>query len=191
MTGKEELFLGLVRPHWRQLHAVARQYGKSAPDAEDLVQEALLRAWRNFEPTREGSYRPGWLFVILRNVAKEWRRSAAAKLRIRSMAEVELTELLASDPGEVFATLPAMTEKEFREFLDDQVAAAFDALPEPHREVLVLSVAGGLAYREIAEVLECPMGTVMSRISRARRMLREALSRTAGTVKPVPQEGQP
>jgi RNA polymerase sigma-70 factor (ECF subfamily) len=69
-----------------------------------------------------------------------------------------------------------MDEARFREFLDDTIVAAFDKLPPAFREVVVLSVAGGLNYREIAEVLDRPVGTVMSGMARARRALREALA---------------
>ncbi|GJQ25984.1 MAG: hypothetical protein HBSAPP02_10160 [Phycisphaerae bacterium] len=74
-----------------------------------------------------------------------------------------------------------MDESQFREFLDDRVAAALDTLEPPYREVVVLSVAGGLNYREIGDVLECPIGTVMSRMARARRALREQLADYAAT----------
>ena len=72
-----------------------------------------------------------------------------------------------------------MDERQFREFLDDKIAAALSALDPPFREVIVLSVAGGLSYREIAQVLDCPVGTVMSRMARARRTLRERLAQCA------------
>lgn len=176
MNGGEQLFLSLLRPRWQRLHAVARHYTRSDQDAQDLVQEALMRAWRNFSPSAGKVYEAGWLFTILRNVAREWQRSAASKVRLTLMPDTQLTEMLASDPGEPLAQLPALSEQAFRQFLDDHTVAAFDALPAAYREVLVLSVAGGLEYHEIADVLECPIGTVMSRIARARRMLRESLS---------------
>ena len=64
-----------------------------------------------------------------------------------------------------------MSEEQFREFLDDKIAAALDALDPPFREVIILSVAGDLTYKEVAAVLDCPVGTVMSRMARARRTL--------------------
>ncbi len=172
----KQLFLELVRPSWQRLNAVAKQYARSSHDAQDLVQETLLRAWRSFAPTAEKSYRPAWLFVIMRNIALEWRRSSASKIRLNLSLEVELTELLAPDPGEALPPLSAMPEQQFRQFLEDHVAAALDALEPRYREVLILSVAGDLSYREIAEILDCPVGTVMSRIGRARTFLRQRLS---------------
>lgn len=171
-----EAFLNFARPHWRRLHAAARQYVGGPSDAEDLVQEVLLRAWRNFTPTDATLYRRAWLFAIMRNVVLEWRRSAGRRIRINPATDVELTEPASADPGEPLCQLPAMDELRFREFLDDRVAAALDALDDPFREVLVLSVAAELNYREIAKLIDCPVGTVMSRMARARRMLRERLA---------------
>lgn len=171
-----EAFLRFVRPQWRRLHVTARQYAWREADARDLVQEVLLRAWRSFSPTDESAYRRAWLLVIMRNVALEWRRTARRRIRIAPVKDAELTELASPDSSEPFCPLPAMDEQQFREYLDDRIVAALDALEAPFREVLILSVAGDLNYREIAEVLDCPIGTVMSRMARARRMLRERLA---------------
>lgn len=179
MNSSTEAFLNFVRPHWRRLHVAARQYVPRAGDAHDLVQEVLLRAWRGFTPTDESAYRRAWLFVIMRNVILEWRRTARRRIRITPVTDTELTELASSDPSEPFSPLPAMDEQQFREFLDDRIVAALDSLDAAFREVIVLSVAGDLNYREIAEVLDCPVGTVMSRMARARRILRERLAEYA------------
>lgn len=185
-----EAFISFVRPHWRRLHGIARQYMRQDTDARDLVQETLLRAWRNFSLTEERTYRRGWLFVILRNVALEWQRTAERKVKLVLSAESELTQLAPDDPSEPLAALPAMSEEQFREFLDERIAKAFGALDAPFREVVFLSVAGGLSYREIAEVLDCPVGTVMSRMGRARRLLRDRLAAFAGTPRRT-REGRP
>lgn len=180
MDHASQEFLNYVRPHWRRLHLIARQYVALA-DAPDLVQETLLRAWRNFSPAGDRVYQRAWLLVILRNVVLEWQRTARRRIRLTVVSDTELTEVASSDPGELLAAIPAMNEAQFRELLDDRLAAALDALEPVYREVLVLSVAGDLSYREIAEVLGCPVGTVMSRMGRARRFLRERLAEYAGT----------
>ncbi|MCH8241923.1 MAG: sigma-70 family RNA polymerase sigma factor, partial [Planctomycetes bacterium] len=77
---------------------------------------------------------------------------------------------------EPFSPLPSFDECRFREFLDDRLVEALDRLEPAFREIVMLSAAGDLSYREIAQVLDCPVGTVMSRMARARRSLREALS---------------
>lgn len=168
--------MAFVSPHAQRLHALARQYGRTPEDAADLLQETLLRAWRNFSPTHETVYRRAWLVVILRNIAAEWHRTARRRIRLELVGEAELTEMSAAGLSEPFSSFPSLDEDRFREFLDDRLVAALDGLEPAHREVIVLSVAGGLSYREIGEVLDCPLGTVMSRMARARRALRERLS---------------
>ena len=178
-------FLRYVRPHWKPLYAVARRYADDQECARDLVQETLLRAWRAFSPAEAGAYRPSWLFVIMRNIALDWQRAAQRRIKLVLSSHAELTELAPDDPIGPFAPLPAMSEARFREFLDDKVAAALDALDSPFREVIILSVAGDLTYQEVAAVLDCPVGTVMSRMARARRTLRERLSQFAGSISPI------
>lgn len=176
MNSLAEAFEAFVTSHLQRLSALARQYAQTPADAVDLVQETLLRAWRDFSPAQEAAYRRGWLVVILRNIAVDWSRAERRRIRVVPLDEAELTEVISTDSSEPFATLPAMNEEQFREFLDDRLASALDALPPVFREVIVLSVAADLNYREIGEVLDCPIGTVMSRMGRARRLLREQLA---------------
>ena len=169
-------FLSHVRPHWGGLHRVAGRYAGGEVDARDLVQETLLRAWRSYNPGEERSYNRAWLFVIMRSVVVDWQRTARRRINLVVGTDTELTDLAPADLTEPFSPLPSFDEDRFREFLDDHVVRALDRLEPAFREVVVLSVAGDLSYREIAEVLDCPVGTVMSRMARARRTLREALS---------------
>lgn len=179
MTEAAECFSRFVRPYWRRLHLVARGYASCKEDAQDLVQETLMRAWENYCPFGEEGYREGWLFVILRRIAAEWARASRRRIALLPMDHDELTELESSDLTEPFEGLPVVTEHAFREFLDDRIAAGFDELEPLHREVILLVVAGDLNYREVAEVLDCPIGTVMSRMARARRALRQRLGQHA------------
>ncbi len=176
MIEVEAAFLRFVRPCWRRLHLVARHYAASADDARDLVQETLLRAWAAFSPSEERAYREGWLFVIQRNLAAEWARQARRRIKLVPVEQNELTELAGTELSEPFESLPSTTEDQFRELLDQKVVEAFDSLEPSYREVVLLSVAAELSYREIAEVLACPLGTVMSRMGRARRDLRQKLA---------------
>lgn len=176
MNAMTDEFLRYVRPHWKQIHLVARRYTACAEDARDLAQETLLRAWRSFSTTEERNYSRAWLFVIMRNTVIDWHRAASRRINIVPASDLELTELEPADLTEAFAPLPSMDEQRFREFLDDRIVSALETLDPQFREVIVLSVAGDLNYREIAEALDCPMGTVMSRIARARRALRENLA---------------
>ncbi len=176
MALRAEEFLQFARPHWKRLHVVAHRYVTGSEDAHDLVQETLLRAWRSFSPGEERSYRRAWLFVIMRSVVIDWQRASGRRVKLVPTPDSELTEFAPADLTEPFAPLPTMDEARFREFLDDRIVAALDALDSSFREALILSVAGGLTYREVAEVLDCPVGTVMSRVARARRELRENLT---------------
>ncbi len=179
MTEAERIFARLIRLYWQHLHLVAGRYANTREDGEDLVQEALLRAWKSFKPNEEHKYRGGWLFVILRSVAIDWARSKRTRIRLVPLDEHELTELFESDLSESLTPLPSLTEERFREFIDDRIASALDELEPIHREVIMLSVIGDLNYREIADVLNCPVGTVMSRMARARRALRGRLAEFA------------
>lgn len=169
-------FLRQVRPLWGRLQAVARKYCARREDAGDLVQETLLRAWRAFSPVEGPMHPRAWLFAIMRNIVIDWHRAASRQVTIAPTDYEELTELAGAEPGEPLAPLSSMNEEQFREFLDVGLARALDALEAPFREVVILSVAADLNYREIAEVLDCPVGTVMSRMARARRALREHLA---------------
>jgi len=169
-------FLRQFRPLWGRLRAVAGEYCARREDVGDLVQETLLRAWRAFSPVEGPTHPRAWLFAIMRNVAIDWHRAASRQVSIAPTDYEELTELAGTEPGEPFAPLSAMNEEQFREFLDASVTRALDALEAPFREVVILSIAADMNYREIAEVLDCPVGTVMSRMARARRALRERLA---------------
>lgn len=176
MSETAAAFAGHVRHHWSKLHTVAHHYVAQESDASDLVQETLLRAWKHFSSTQQAVVTAAWLFVIMRNVALEWQDFARRRLKLTLLPVSQLTEVAGFEEDDAFASLPALSEEAFREFLDERIAAAVDALEAPYREVLILSVAGDLRYREIAEVLDCPIGTVMSRMARARRALRERLA---------------
>jgi RNA polymerase sigma-70 factor (ECF subfamily) len=176
MTEAETVFLRFVRLYWQRLHLVAQRFASTDVDAEDLVQEALLRAWKSFKPAEEHKYRGGWLFAILRSVAIDWARSRKGRIKLVPSDQHELTERFESEFSNPLTPLPPLTEDRFREFIDDKVASALDALEPMHREVVLLSVIGDLSYRDIADVLDCPVGTVMSRMARARRALRDRLA---------------
>ncbi|MFQ5462620.1 MAG: RNA polymerase sigma factor [Phycisphaerae bacterium] len=176
MPESTDAFLSLVRPYWQRLHAVAQRYAANDHDARDLVQEALMRAWKGFNPSDDRVYHAGWLFVILCHVAAEWGRARSRRIRLIPVDRDELTELAPNEPSEPYAPFPSFQDEQFREFLDDRIVAAVESLDPVFQEVLLLSVGGDLTYREVAEVLDCPLGTVMSRMGRARRALRERLA---------------
>ncbi|HEX5385542.1 MAG TPA: sigma-70 family RNA polymerase sigma factor [Gemmatimonadales bacterium] len=155
-----------VLPHLDAAYALARFLVRDDHDAEDVVQDAYLRALRYF-----GSYRGGdartWLLAIVRRTCYTWLR----RRRVRSL-DAEFDERVhgVDAAGDDPATLAT------RGALKDTLLEAVERLPVEFREVVVLRDIEGLSYREIAQVAGVPVGTVMSRLSRARRRLHAALS---------------
>lgn len=160
-------FRSVVMPHIDDAYRLAHWLTGNRTDAEDVVQDATLRAFRAIRAFAGGSAR-SWLLSIVRNTAYSWLRKnrPTAVITVEDLEAVELEHAEPSDPnGETpEAALIAKVDAE-------QLRAAIAALPAPFRETLVLRDIEGLDYREIAEATEVPIGTVMSRLARARRRL--------------------
>jgi RNA polymerase sigma-70 factor (ECF subfamily) len=157
-------------PYLTDVYTVARYLLHNADDAEDATQECYLRAFRHFETFRGGSIKP-WLLAILRNVcrAEYARRGALAAMTSESLdAAEQSTEGLWSDGD------PSPEAKTLRRLDGENVQRLIAQLPDQFREALVLREINALSYREISEVIGAPVGTVMSRLARARALLREA-----------------
>lgn len=159
MNLRQSDFERVAMPHSRSLLRVARRLVSDPAMAEDLVQETLLRAWRNFEQFRPGTNARAWLFRILFNAFYAQGRKTR------------------STPVLVSLQMPSHeAEPKSREaYLLLEGAAISRALTElsaEHKSVLLLAVVEGFTCREIAEILSVPIGTVMSRLSRARQALR-------------------
>lgn len=144
-------------------------------EAEDLLQETFLYAYRAWDTYTPGTNCRAWLFTICRNrfLRREQRRVRHPEVPASEIdADVEalaatavFSEVASADPERTF----------FDSFLDEEVVRAVDALPEPFHEAVVLSDLEGLTYAEMAEVLDVPVGTVKSRLFRGRRLLQQAL----------------
>ncbi|HEY6257324.1 MAG TPA: sigma-70 family RNA polymerase sigma factor [Xanthobacteraceae bacterium] len=158
-------FRDAALPHLDDVYTLARYLLRSAADADDAVQECYLRAFRHFDGFRGQATKP-WLMAILRNVcrAEFTRRSGAA-----AAAEVAEDALPLWQEPENSPEAAILRQRD-----SEAVRAMVAALPEPFREAIVLRDIDDLSYREIAEVVGAPVGTVMSRLARARAMLREA-----------------
>jgi RNA polymerase sigma-70 factor, ECF subfamily len=167
-------FEALMLPHLDAALGVARWLARSDADAQDIVQEAYLRAYRSFDGFRGEQAKP-WLLTIVRNC----HRTLASKLRTSRVVSLEEAQ---SRTGEIAVniadTVAADTEDpEAAAIRSDDHAklnAAIARLPLDFREVLVLREFEELSYREIADIVDIPMGTVMSRLARARALLRSA-----------------
>ena len=168
-------FANVVMPHIDDAYRLARWLTGNSTDAEDVVQDASLRAFRAIRGFAGGSAR-AWLLSIVRNTAYSWLRKnrPAAVVTVDDLEAVELAQANPGDPDTPTpeATLLAKVDAE-------QLRAAIAALPAPFRETLVLRDIEGLDYREIAQATEVPIGTVMSRLARARRRLAATLSTRA------------
>jgi len=160
-------FAEVVLPHLDDALSLARWLTGSVADAEDVVQEACIRAFGAIDGFRGGSPR-AWLLTIVRNTAFSWLRKNRPKaLIVTDDDSVFEAAQFASDPGGPPGPEAALIAKADAAMLN----AAIAALPLNFREILVLREIDGLSYREIAEVVSLPIGTVMSRLSRSRKLL--------------------
>lgn len=162
MDERRRRFEAQAIPHLDAAVNLARWLTRSAAEADDVVQDAMLRAWRGFDGFRGGDVRP-WLLTIVRNC---WRTRAADGRR-RGQVPLPEEDAIADDAAGPESTAAAASEAKR---LDLVIAA----LPEEFRETLILREMEEMSYREIAAVTGMPVGTVMSRLSRARALLRQS-----------------
>lgn len=158
MDDRRQRFEALALPHLDAAYNLARWLSRSPADADDIVQDAMLRAFRGFDGFRGGDVR-AWLLTIVRNC---WRTSGKAQAR-RGHAELD-DELPSDTAGPEDAAMDASRRR--------RIEAMLALLPEEFREVLVLREMEDMSYRDIAAVTGTPIGTVMSRLARARAVLR-------------------
>jgi len=166
------------------LHGVARRLTRNDADAEDLVAESITRAWRARESlSDEGAFR-AWMFRILNNTFVSERRKALARPReellVEDSAEEERTFSIFERLHQPFLLWFGNPEQEFlNKLLREDLDRALAALPEHYRVVVVLADVEGFKYGEIAETLDVPVGTVRSRLARARAALQQTLWQVA------------
>jgi RNA polymerase sigma-70 factor, ECF subfamily len=163
--------LGFLEP----LFATALRLTRSRSDAEDLVQDTFVKAFRFSDRYRRGTNLKAWLYTILHNT---WRNRVRDASRDAVDVDSEVVEEAASLPGGP-AAFETPEQILLRDTLDTDLQAALDALPALFREAVLLRDVEEFSYAEIAEMLGVPIGTVMSRISRGRRLLFERLSHPA------------
>jgi RNA polymerase sigma-70 factor (ECF subfamily) len=171
---REERFATLVLPHLDALHYAAMRLTRDASSAEDLVQETFLRAYRALHQLAQEESCRAWLMKIMSNI---WLNQRHRRGRESLALDVDELDLCAADVAlwnqQLVAEEPerAVSRKQFCEDVDQ----ALQQLPEVFRIVVMLVDVEGLSYKEVAETLQCPIGTVMSRLYRARHLLRKAL----------------
>lgn len=171
--GQAQEFRRLILPHLDGAYNLARYLTRDAVLSEDIVQDAVLRAFRSFAQYRGGSPR-AWLFAIVRNCCRTAQAGRAGAVSL-VISESSLSEDAAAQVAQQPDPGPSPEEEVFRKADVNRVRMAIEAIPEPFRETIVLRDLEDLSYAEIAEVTGVPVGTVMSRLSRARAMLAKEL----------------
>jgi len=163
---RQQHFQQLTRPWRDRLYGVALRQTRTKATAEDWTQETLLRAWHGFDQLTEKVTVYAWLLKILDHVIADdiRRNSRRSKLApVITTDDVFFQEQPSASPGPFETTLQQQT--------DEQLIATIDSLPDEFSRTILLRDIEGLSYQEVAEVLGIPQGTVMSRLSRGRRLL--------------------
>jgi RNA polymerase sigma-70 factor (ECF subfamily) len=173
--GSQAAFRSLVERYQRRLYAMALSMVRDPDDARDVVQEALVKAYRNLPGFQHESNFYTWLYRIAMNLCIDQarRRQRAPQMEFDEAAELAVQDVAGISPRRLgFDPAQALLDREIRE----RVSAALERLSPNHRAVLVLREVDGLAYKEIADVMNCSQGTVMSRLFHARKRMQEMLS---------------
>ena len=171
---REDRFEALVLPHLDALHYTAMRLAREESTAEDLVQETFLRAYRALHQLAQEESCRAWLMKILTNVWLNQRQKRGREAMALDVYELDLSHEEAALWGH--HSIPEEPERAAsrRQFCEDLDQALLQ-LPEAFRIVVMLADVEGLSYKEVAETLQCPIGTIMSRLYRARQLLRKAL----------------
>ena len=159
-----------------QLYAHAVRLTRNKADAEDLVQETYLKAWRAFDSYQDGTNLRAWLFRIMTNTYINKYNAAQRRPTETELDDVEELYLYRRLGTIDQSRMSASAEDQMMElFTDDEVKNAIEELPEAFRLPLLLADVDGFSYKEIAEMLDVPIGTVMSRLHRGRKAMQKRL----------------
>ncbi|MGE5364272.1 MAG: sigma-70 family RNA polymerase sigma factor [Bacteroidota bacterium] len=155
-------------PHMDALYTFAYRMTGDSDTADDLVQETYLKAFRFFDKFEKGTNCKAWLFRILKNTyINEYRRESKMQAKVDYEDIENFYENIK--PSEIKSS--HIQDDVFSNLLDDDISGAITSLPEDFRTVIILSDIEGFTYEEIADFIDCPIGTVRSRLHRARKML--------------------
>jgi len=161
-------FEAAAMAHMNDLYATARRILGSRTEAEDVVQETDLQAWKSFHRFEPGTNIRAWMYKIMFHVIHHHRRKAYRLVTVEEDQEFIFDQLAYAPP------VP-------QELSDEEVLAALDRVPEHFRAVILLADVQEFSYREVAEALGVPIGTVMSRLNRGRKLLRATLADVAAS----------
>ncbi|HEX2191583.1 MAG TPA: sigma-70 family RNA polymerase sigma factor [Acidimicrobiales bacterium] len=169
-------FSEMTMEHMPSLYTAALRMTRSPADAEDLVQETYLKAYRAFESFQEGTNLKAWLYRILTNTFINSYRAKKRRPEETDIDDVENLYLYRRLGGLEGATSGRSAEEEVLDrFTETDIKEALESLPEQFRLAVLLGDVEGFSYKEIAEILDVPIGTVMSRLHRGRRALQKRL----------------
>ena len=191
---EQEQFTADAMQYAPQLFSTALRMTRNRSDAEDLVQETYIKGWRSFRTFQEGTNLRAWLFRIMTNTYINKYNAAKRKgteVELDDVEELFLYKRLGSIDQSKLSS--SAEDQMLNLFTDDEVKNALESLPEDFRIPVLLSDVDGFSYKEIAEMLEIPMGTVMSRLHRGRKIMQKMLyeyARERGLIiEPVTVEG--
>lgn len=175
---KKSLFEEIAFEYMDSLYSTALRYTRNAEEAEDLVQDTYLRAYRFFDKFQEGTNFKAWIFKILTNTfINKYRK----KVRTPQQVQLEKVAFGLENDDEVSneKEWDGFDEQRYKELFDDDISGALAQLSEDFRIVVLLADVEGFSYKEIADIIDRPNGTVMSRLFRGRRMLQRILEKYA------------
>jgi RNA polymerase sigma-70 factor (ECF subfamily) len=172
----QAVFSDLAMEYMPALYTAALRMTRNPADAEDLVQETYLKAYRAFASFELGTNLKAWLYRILTNTYINTYRAKKRRPEIADVEDIEDLYLYRRLSGDQATGLGRSAEEEALErFTDTDVKEAIESLPDTFRMAVLLADVEGFSYKEIAEITEVPIGTVMSRIHRGRKALQKAL----------------
>lgn len=173
---RREEFERVALPHFDALFNLARNLTRNRRDAEDVVQEAYLRAFRFFDSYRPDTHIKAWLFRILRNTFINRYRAQKSRPREVDFAKIEAAYERGIDETFLAGSVGVSPEDVvMNHVLDAEIEDALGHLPEEYRTVVVMALIEEMSYKEIASALSVPIGTVMSRLHRGRKQLQAEL----------------
>lgn len=179
--------------HLNALYGMALRLAKNERDAEDLVQDTCLKAYQHWDKYQPGTNCKAWLFKILTNTfINRYRKKQRQRTVFADDMAVSPLEVLASAKPSPMEEFGGDKAKMMANFFGDEVIAALDKVPVDFRTVVLLVDVFDLPYKDAAEIVECPIGTIMSRLYRGRRILQKQLLDYAireGIVPAVPNRG--
>ncbi len=176
---KQKEFEELAMPHIDSLYNMALRYIFNKEEAEDLVQDTYLKAYRFYSSFQQGTNIKAWLFKILRNTfINKYRKAASApgEVLYEDIDTLNTEQTVAQEgvSGKLTDTLATRCD-EISSFMEDDIKHAIESLPLEYREVILLSDVEELSYKDISEIANVPVGTVKSRLNRGRKLLQKSL----------------